>query len=85
MLLTLWSAEVLRTRLRESAPGQPRKYHGLLQSLRIIVREEGVRALYGGMQTHLIRSLPNAAILFLTFELMSRSFPAAGAADDGRA
>lgn len=31
--------------------------------------EEGVAGLYGGMGAHLIRVVPNAALLFLVYEL----------------
>ena len=30
------------------------------------------RGLYGGMGMHLLRSVPNAAIMFLSFELVSK-------------
>jgi len=60
--------EVLRTRLRQPAENGVHKYTGLLQCLQIVWREEGVRALYGGMTTHLIRVVPNAAIMFFCYE-----------------
>jgi solute carrier family 25 protein 33/36 len=61
--------EVLRTRMREAAvgPGAPR-YGGLRQSVALILREEGVRGLYGGMAVHLLRTVPNAAVLVLVVE-----------------
>eukprot|EP01116_Phalansterium_solitarium_P001982 TRINITY_DN11841_c0_g1_i1.p1 TRINITY_DN11841_c0_g1~~TRINITY_DN11841_c0_g1_i1.p1 ORF type:complete len:338 (+),score=36.41 TRINITY_DN11841_c0_g1_i1:117-1130(+) len=67
--------EVIRTRIREqraSEPGKPHKYTGFFQALRVIAREEGVRGLYGGMGAHLLRVVPNAAIMFLTFETVAR-------------
>jgi len=69
--------EVLRTRMREqrvASPDHPFKYTGLLQALRLISREEGVAGLYGGMSAHLLRVVPNAAIMFWTYELVVRQF-----------
>lgn len=63
--------EVVRTRLREQATNGVFKYSGFFTTLKITAKEEGMRGLYGGMGTHLMRSVPNAAILFLSFELMS--------------
>ena len=34
--------------------------------------EEGTRGLYGGMGVHLVRVVPNTAILFYTYETVSR-------------
>lgn len=65
--------EVLRTRLREQRVAtleSPHKYTGLFQAMRLIFREEGVAGLYGGMSAHLLRVVPNAAIMFWTYELV---------------
>jgi solute carrier family 25 protein 33/36 len=67
--------EVIRTRLREQRVAtleNPHKYTGLLQALRLIFHEEGLAGLYGGMSTHLLRVVPNAAIMFWTYELVVR-------------
>ncbi|CEL99887.1 unnamed protein product [Vitrella brassicaformis CCMP3155] len=63
--------EVVRTRLREQAVGGVYKYTGMLQALRLIAREEGRRGLYAGFRTHLLRVVPNNAILFLSYELIN--------------
>lgn len=71
--------EVLRTRMRENVMmkvynsagqviGVMPRYHGIIQSLALIFREEGVRGLYGGMAVHLLRTVPNAAILLTVVE-----------------
>ncbi|KAI9183400.1 Pyrimidine nucleotide transporter, mitochondrial [Blastocladiella emersonii ATCC 22665] len=62
--------EVIRTRMRESpaAGTTAYKYNGLLQTARTIVAEEGAMALYGGMGVHLLRVVPNSAIMFLCYE-----------------
>eukprot|EP01122_Echinamoeba_exundans_P003240 TRINITY_DN1336_c0_g1_i1.p1 TRINITY_DN1336_c0_g1~~TRINITY_DN1336_c0_g1_i1.p1 ORF type:complete len:289 (+),score=30.46 TRINITY_DN1336_c0_g1_i1:465-1331(+) len=59
--------EVIRTRLREAGNV---KYRGLFSGLVLIAKEEGVRGLYGGMGAHLMRVVPNAAIMFLTYEMV---------------
>lgn len=62
--------EVIRTRLRET---NNTKYKGLVSGLIQIGKEEGVRGLYGGMGPHLWRVVPNAAIMFLTYELVLKA------------
>ncbi|XP_065842256.1 solute carrier family 25 member 36-like [Oscarella lobularis] len=63
--------EVARTRLRQN-DGANRRYHSLIQTLVRVWREEGRHGLYGGLGTHLIRVIPNSAILFATFETIVR-------------
>ena len=62
--------EVLRTRLRE----HNHKYHGLLHALRAIARDEGMAALYGGMTAHMMRVVPNSAIMFFCYELITHLY-----------
>ncbi|KAI0221592.1 Pyrimidine nucleotide transporter, mitochondrial, partial [Massospora cicadina] len=67
--------EVLRTRLRQNANvGNQFKYTGLTQCAKLIVKEEGIRGLYGGMTPHLLRVVPNAAVLFGTYEMIMYYF-----------
>ncbi|KAA8649826.1 hypothetical protein EYZ11_004137 [Aspergillus tanneri] len=70
-VLIAYPHEVLRTRLRQApmADGHP-KYTGVMQCLRLMVKEEGVAALYGGLTAHLIRTVPSAAITLGTYELV---------------
>lgn len=63
--------EVVRTRLREQSAFGAFKYNNFLQALRVIAKEEGRKGLYGGIGMHLIRSVPNSAIMFVTFEVVS--------------
>ncbi|KAJ2687946.1 Pyrimidine nucleotide transporter, mitochondrial [Coemansia spiralis] len=69
--LASYPHEVLRTRLRQppDANGMV-KYKGLVHSAKIIYLEEGVRGFYGGLTPHLLRTVPNAAIMFLAYELV---------------
>jgi len=60
--------EVCRTRLRQKAPRHERRYHSFFQTLFKVWRDEGMRGIYGGMSAHLIRVVPNTAIVFLTYE-----------------
>ncbi len=64
--------EVVRLRMREQPQfvGALPKYRGMIQSLRLIAREEGRKGLYAGMGTHLARVVPNAALMFYTFEIV---------------
>lgn len=66
--------EVCRTRLRQSVSRHERRYHNFLQTLRVVWMEEGVRGLYGGMGAHLVRVVPNTAIVFFTYEAVLRIF-----------
>ncbi|KAI0565028.1 Mitochondrial carrier [Gracilaria domingensis] len=64
--------EVVRLRMREQPKfvGAVPKYRGMIQSLRLIAREEGRKGLYAGMGTHLARVVPNAALMFFTYEVV---------------
>ena len=64
--------EVVRTRLREQAAFGSFKYNGFVGTLKTIAKEEGRKGLYGGMGIHLLRSVPNAAVMFVTFEIVTQ-------------
>ncbi|KAI7899430.1 mitochondrial carrier protein RIM2 [Cokeromyces recurvatus] len=66
--------EVIRTRLRQPAENGIHKYTGLFQCLRLVVKEEGIVALYGGMTAHLMRVVPNAAIMFFCYEAIVQKY-----------
>jgi solute carrier family 25 protein 33/36 len=44
------------------------KYTGLVQCFRLIVKEEGMVGLYGGLVPHMMRVVPSAIIMFNTYE-----------------
>jgi len=48
------------------------KYTGLAQCFRLIWKEEGMAALYGGLVPHMLRVVPSAAIMFGTYETVLR-------------
>ncbi|KAI8352542.1 mitochondrial carrier domain-containing protein [Mortierella sp. GBAus27b] len=67
--------EVLRTRMRQvPGPGEAPKYTGLKQTFQLVLKEEGVAALYGGLTAHMLRVVPNAAIMFFCYEAIMHHF-----------
>ncbi|XP_060864423.1 mitochondrial carrier protein Rim2 [Metopolophium dirhodum] len=56
--------EVARTRLREEGT----KYRSFFQTLLTVYGEEGLRGLYRGLTTQLVRQIPNTAIMMATYE-----------------
>ena len=46
------------------------KYRGMVQSIQKIFREEGYRGLYGGLSAHLMKTVPNAAIMYVVLEMI---------------
>ncbi|KAK0553957.1 Pyrimidine nucleotide transporter, mitochondrial [Tilletia horrida] len=71
--LITYPHEVLRTRMRQvPEPGQPHKYTGLASTFKVVLREEGAAALYGGLSAHLLRVVPNAIVMFSIYELTLR-------------
>ena len=64
--------EVARTRLREQAKLGVFRYKGMWQTIFTIAREEGRQKLYSGMGVHLLKVVPNSALMFLTYELVRK-------------
>ncbi|VEN38726.1 unnamed protein product [Callosobruchus maculatus] len=56
--------EVVRTRLREEGS----KYTGFWQTLGLVCKEEGIKGIYRGLTTQLVRQIPNTAIMMSTYE-----------------
>ncbi|EHB14754.1 Solute carrier family 25 member 36 [Heterocephalus glaber] len=54
--------EVVRTRLCEEGT----KYRSFFQTLSLVAQEEGYGSLYHGLTTHLVRQIPNTAIMMAT-------------------
>ena len=63
--------EVARTRLREQARNGVFKYKGMWQTISVVAKEEGRKGLYSGMGVHLMKVVPNSAIMFLTYEVVN--------------
>ncbi|KAM5541366.1 hypothetical protein V8D89_004920 [Ganoderma adspersum] len=70
--LITYPHEVLRTRLRQPLVDGRVKYTGLWQTLRLVIAEEGAASLYGGLSAHLMRVIPNAAVMFFIYEAVLR-------------
>ncbi|KAJ6561164.1 mitochondrial carrier protein RIM2 [Mycena vulgaris] len=66
--LITYPHEVIRTRLRQPKVNGVVKYTGLMQTLRLVIAEEGARRLYGGLSAHLMRVVPNAAVMYSIYE-----------------
>ncbi|GAX18568.1 solute carrier family 25, member 33/36 [Fistulifera solaris] len=62
--------EVARTRMREQARSGIFKYKGMWQTMAVIAKEEGRQGLYSGMGIHLVKVVPNSALMFLTYEVV---------------
>ncbi|KAL3909854.1 MAG: hypothetical protein SGARI_002393 [Bacillariaceae sp.] len=62
--------EVARTRMREQARSGIFKYKGMWQTLGTMAKEEGAKSLYSGMGVHLMKVVPNSALMFLTYEVV---------------
>ncbi|XP_017772018.1 PREDICTED: solute carrier family 25 member 36-A isoform X2 [Nicrophorus vespilloides] len=56
--------EVARTRLREEGS----RYKAFWQTLGLVFKEEGIKGVYRGLTTQLIRQIPNTAIMMATYE-----------------
>jgi solute carrier family 25 protein 33/36 len=64
--LITYPHEVLRTRLRQPIPAGALvpKYRSLVQTFKLVLAEEGARALYSGLTAHMMRVVPNAAAMY---------------------
>jgi solute carrier family 25 aspartate/glutamate transporter 12/13 len=51
------------------------QYKGLLDALRVIPREEGIKALFKGSIFRVARSSPQFAVTLTVYELLARKFP----------
>lgn len=72
--LITYPHEVVRTRLRQApseSTGKP-KYTGLIQTFKLVIKEEGIASMYGGLTPHLLRTVPNSIIMFGTWEIVVR-------------
>lgn len=70
--------EVLRTRFqtqqKSSSDGMPTRarYRGIVNTCKLIWREEGWRAFYAGIGTNLVRAIPAAMTIMLTYEYLQK-------------
>ena len=67
LIIYIFMIEVARTRLRQEGD----KYKGFVQTIKLVIKEEGFKSLYKGLGTHLIRQIPNNLIVMTTYELIT--------------
>ena len=60
--------QVMRSRMQQRFDNRALKYRGLVSSVRLTLRREGVLGLYKGMGANLLRNMPSSAITFLIYE-----------------
>jgi len=84
--VTTYPHEVVRTRLQiqrpslsassatsGSASSVKHKQRGVVDTIRMIARDEGFRGFYRGLGVNLIRTVPSSALTILTYELLMRN------------
>jgi hypothetical protein len=71
------SVDTVKTRLQGQAQHRPMKYHNMVQSYRLILKEEGVlRGLYAGITPAMLGSIPGTTLYFGTYEFTKRNLTA---------
>ncbi|KAH8554091.1 mitochondrial carrier domain-containing protein [Umbelopsis sp. PMI_123] len=71
------SVDTVKTRLQGQAQHRPMKYHNMVQSYRLILKEEGVlRGLYAGITPAMLGSIPGTTLYFGTYEFTKRTLTA---------
>jgi len=72
--------DVVKTRMQKQVitSDKPAKYRGIIQSIGLIYKEEGIFALWKGITPRLMRIMPGQAITFMTYEAVSSSLTSRG-------
>ncbi|XP_065188968.1 mitochondrial 2-oxodicarboxylate carrier-like [Sycon ciliatum] len=63
--------DVAKSRIQGPQPDGVRRYHSTVQTMALIYREEGVRALYTGLVPKVMRLGPGGAIMLVIYESVS--------------
>jgi hypothetical protein len=58
-----------------AGPGGKKHYNGIINTVMVTAREEGVRALYKGISPTLLGAMPYEGIKFGTVGILERTFP----------
>lgn len=64
--------DTLKTRMQGQLTSKSVKYSGFLPTISIIIKEEGIRGLFGGFSASLLGSLSGQTMYFLSYELVKR-------------
>jgi solute carrier family 25 folate transporter 32 len=66
--------EIVRSRLQEQGQSKQIRYTGVIDCVRKIAAEEGVKAFYRGYGTNLMRTTPAAMITLTSHDLILKYF-----------
>jgi solute carrier family 25 folate transporter 32 len=67
--VTTYPSQVIRSRLQQRQDAnRPVQYKSVLDTLKLIVKREGVGGLYKGIVPNVLRVMPQSAITFLVYE-----------------
>lgn len=61
--------QVVKTRMQQRQLGNRVQYVGTVQTFRLVVRNEGVGALYKGLWANVLRVMPSSALTFCVYEV----------------
>jgi hypothetical protein len=74
----LHGMDTLKTRMQGQMTTKSTKYSGIASSLRIIIKEEGIRGLFGGFTASIVGSLFSTTFYFGFYELSKQKLKEAG-------
>lgn len=66
--MAIFPVDLVKSRVPKDALSPSPAYKGLLDCASRIIKENGVRALYNGLQPTLVRAFPIHAVNFLVYE-----------------
>lgn len=70
--LATYPTQVVRSRLQQRMDTRKLKYAGFMNTVRVIMRREGLRGFYKGVFPNLLRVMPQSAVTFLVYEATLR-------------
>jgi len=70
--LATYPTQVVRSRLQQRMDTRKLKYAGFVNTVRVIMRREGLRGFYKGVFPNLLRVMPQSAVTFLVYEATLR-------------
>eukprot|EP00890_Picochlorum_soloecismus_P001380 jgi/Picsp_1/2242/NSC_05706-R1_mitochondrial folate transporter carrier-like len=70
--LATYPTQVVRSRLQQRMDTRKLKYAGFVNTVRVILRREGLSGFYKGVFPNLLRVMPQSAVTFLVYEATLR-------------